>query len=128
VQRIETKQDTYEAVRESLSSCSKASSVDKVEAPCLAACFGGGGRSQSEERVVEVGRVALCRAKGRLAILYRTNNTICLMRPVTLQLNHLKVQVRQVDAEAGRTFDGDRLSPIVRELEATCNSVVFGEY
>lgn len=50
------------------------------------------------------------------------------MGPITLELEHFQVKIRQIRAEAGCSFDRDVVSSVISDSKASRNSVVFGEY
>lgn len=128
MQRVETKEHSGLSGAEALGGSLEAARVHKVESPSLARGLGGGGVDKSEERVVDVRSVASAAAEAGLAVLNRTLHFVHFVRPITLKLDHLKVKVRQVGAETCCTLDGDVLSSIVGDLEASRNCVVLREY
>lgn len=128
MQRVESEEHTNQSVAETLGGGFEAARVDEVEAPSFALGLGRLGRNESEERVVDVGRVAKSAAEGSLAELNRSLDPVHLVRPVALQLDHLEVQVGQIGTERCGALDADRLCSVVGELETTCNSVVFVEH
>ena len=98
-----------------------------MESPRLTRRLRSRGRHQSEERIMNVTRITQRTPETRLAVLHRSDNAICFMRPVALQLKHIEVQVRQIETEARGALDGDVRGAIIGYAEGAGDGVVSWE-
>lgn len=49
------------------------------------------------------------------------------MRPVSMDFNHVQVQIREIGTKAGCPLNGNLTRAIICDLEASRNGIVLGE-
>lgn len=127
VQRVQSQKHPDVSIAETLSGSLETAGVDKVEAPSLTLSLSCRWRGESKEWVVNMRSITDAAAEAGLTILNRSLDPVHFMGPISLELDHIELDVGQINGERSCSLDRDVFRSVVRDLEAACNCVILGE-